>query len=89
MAVLAPRPLLGAEHLPTEVLGGGPAGVDDLLELPWEEALRAFKSRLVRASLDRCGGNQTQAAERLGLQRSYLNRLIKELDSGEEGAEGT
>jgi DNA-binding protein Fis len=29
--------------------------------------------------LDRVSGNQTRAAEMLGLQRTYLSRLLKEL----------
>ncbi|MBI2920311.1 MAG: hypothetical protein HYY18_04425, partial [Planctomycetes bacterium] len=33
----------------------------------------------VREALERCGGNQTKAAEALGLQRTYLARLIKQM----------
>jgi DNA-binding protein Fis len=39
-----------------------------------------FKRRLISRVLVECGGNQTRAAARLGLQRSYLNRMIKDLD---------
>jgi two-component system response regulator AtoC len=81
MAVLAEDTVLRPEHLPAEIRGGGAGGVEDLLEMSWEEALKAFKERMVRAALDRTGGNQTKAAEQLGLQRTYLNRLVKELNA--------
>jgi DNA-binding NtrC family response regulator len=80
MAVLAEGSALEPEHLPPEIRGGGGRGVEDLLELPWESALKRFKTRLLRAALDRSGGNQTRAAKWLGIQRSYLNRLVKELE---------
>ena len=38
-----------------------------------------FRRRLIRETLVRFGGNQTKAAEALGLQRTYLARLIKQL----------
>jgi DNA-binding NtrC family response regulator len=80
MAVLAPGPRLTPELLPPEVLDGPDAedaGVEGVL---YKDAVAAFKRRLVRAALTRAGGNQTRAAEELGLQRSYLNRLIKDLE---------
>jgi len=80
MAVLAGGAVLGPDHLPPEIRGGEHGAVDDLFELPWEDALKEFKHRLLRAALQRSGGNQTKAAERLGIQRPYLNRLVKELD---------
>jgi len=48
--------------------------------LPYREALEGFKKKLIQSTLDRAGGNQTRAAEMLGVQRTYLNRLIKELE---------
>ncbi len=38
-----------------------------------------FRRRLIRDTLARFGGHQTKAAEALGLQRTYLARLIKQL----------
>jgi two-component system NtrC family response regulator len=38
-----------------------------------------FRRRLIRETLARFGGNQTKAAEALGLQRTYLARLIRQL----------
>jgi DNA-binding NtrC family response regulator len=79
MAVLAPGPALTPDLLPPEILAGPDPAATDPTELPYKEALTEFKRRLVRRALARTGGNQTKAAELIGLQRSYLNRLMKEL----------
>jgi DNA-binding NtrC family response regulator len=42
--------------------------------------VRASKQAIIRAALDRTGGNQTKAAELLGLQRTYLVKLLRELE---------
>ena len=42
--------------------------------------VRESKRLIIRAALDRAGGNQTRAAELLGLQRTYLVKLLRELD---------
>jgi DNA-binding NtrC family response regulator len=42
--------------------------------------VRASKQAIIRAALDRVGGNQTKAAEVLGLQRTYLVKLLRELE---------
>jgi DNA-binding NtrC family response regulator len=39
-----------------------------------------FKRRLIEATLRQLGGNRTRAARALGLQRTYLLRLIREFD---------
>ncbi len=39
--------------------------------------VEAFRCELIRQTLAEAGGNQSEAARRLGLQRSYLARLIK------------
>ena len=46
---------------------------------PWHDALAAFKRRLLEYALASTGGNRTRAARLLGLQRTYLLRLIREL----------
>ena len=84
MVVLAAGEDLTPDLLPPEVLcnqdvaRGGGAEVP--ADLPYREALTEFKRQLIGRVLSECGSNQTKAAERLGLQRSYLNRLIKDLD---------
>jgi DNA-binding NtrC family response regulator len=81
MVVLAPGARLGPELLPPEIRGTapGPEPGDDA-DSRWRASLTDAKRRILRDALDRCDGNQTRAAEYLGLQRSYLNRLLKELD---------
>ena len=51
----------------------------------FKEAVTAFKRRYLSEALVRAGGNQTRAAEDLDLQRSYLNRLLKDLGVRSEG----
>ncbi len=80
MAVLAPGDELTPDLLPPEVLAGPVAGSGDRDSLDYREAMTACKRRLVLEALSRTAGNQTKAAELLGLQRSYLNRLMKDLD---------
>ena len=45
----------------------------------WHDALAAFKRRLLVGALAREGGNRTRAARALGLQRTYLLRLMRTL----------
>ena len=42
-------------------------------------AVSDFKRRLIEATLHQARGNRTHAARALGLQRTYLLRLIREL----------
>ena len=42
-------------------------------------AVSSFKRRLIEAALHDAAGNRTHAARVLGLQRTYLLRLIREL----------
>jgi hypothetical protein len=39
-----------------------------------------FKRRLIEATLTQAGGNRTRAARALGLQRTYLLRLMREFE---------
>ena len=41
-------------------------------------AVTEFKRRLIEATLTQLGGNRSQAARALGLQRTYLLRLMRE-----------
>lgn len=43
------------------------------------DALNAFKKEYIERALKQTGGHQKKAAEILNIQRTYLNRLIKEL----------
>jgi len=42
--------------------------------------VRESKRLIIRTALDQAGGNQTKAAELVGLQRTYLVKLLRELD---------
>jgi DNA-binding NtrC family response regulator len=79
MVVLSPTSTLTPDQLPPEVLaqdtptGNAPSG------LPLKAAMLEFKKQYIRRTLATNGGNQTRTAETLGVQRSFLNRLIKKL----------
>jgi DNA-binding NtrC family response regulator len=46
--------------------------------LGFHGAVSDFKRRLIEATLSQAGGNRTRAARALGLQRTYLLRLMRE-----------
>src|SRR5438876_364810 len=48
-------------------------------DVGYHGAVTDFKRRLIEATLHRARGNRTHAARSLGLQRTYLLRLIREL----------
>jgi DNA-binding NtrC family response regulator len=59
----------------------------------YHAAVEEFKRGLLASTLRRTGGNRTRAARLLGLQRTYLARLIRDLGvvgrpggAGESGA---
>ena len=47
--------------------------------ISYHGAVCDFKRRLIEATLAKAEGNRTHAARALGLQRTYLLRLIREL----------
>ena len=62
-------------RLPGESADEAPgASVSDL---PYHEAIERFRHGLIERALTRAHGNQTKAADALGIQRSYLARLLK------------
>ncbi|MFO7862017.1 MAG: sigma 54-interacting transcriptional regulator [Desulfosalsimonas sp.] len=54
----------------------GPAAEDIDVGMTLEEAMHAFKKKFIRMNLKQTGGNQTRAAKSMGIQRTYLSRLI-------------
>ncbi len=79
MVVLARTDTLTQDLLPPEVfIQDGCAPVDEV-NLPLRDAVRNFRRDYIRRTLAKTGGNQTRAARLLGIQRSFLNRLVKEL----------
>jgi transcriptional regulator with GAF, ATPase, and Fis domain len=57
--------------LPTDLTVMTQMEPDDL-----REAMEDFRKRHVLRVLDNCGGNQTEAARLLGIERTHLNRLV-------------
>jgi transcriptional regulator with GAF, ATPase, and Fis domain len=58
------------------------AGEDSGPAATLEEQVREFKIREIRAALEASGGNQRLAAERLGMHRQSLTRMIRDLGLG-------
>jgi len=73
-AFLGPGALVTPEALAPKLLQGSvPQGGH------YADAVRRFKSQLVANALEEAGGNRARAAERLGVHRSNLVRMIREL----------
>jgi two-component system response regulator AtoC len=76
--------LLKAADLPAEVAdarAAGPLDLAALCRLPYREAVAEGRERISRdylvALLAEFGGNVTRAAERAGLERESLHRLLR------------
>ncbi len=74
--VLGRGPEIVADDLGLKTSGEAPPGADTAIG-PFHASVDAYKKDLIRRALDQAKGNQTRAAELLGLQRTYLARLIK------------
>ncbi len=46
----------------------------------YHQAVDGFKKQLIRTTLESYRGNRTHTARALGLQRTYLLRLIREFE---------
>lgn len=55
-------------------------GIDTYYGRTLKEAVNLFKRHFILSSLNENEGNQTETAKKLGIQRTYLSRLIRELD---------
>lgn len=77
--VLGRSELIELEDLPHHVRGEDLG--DDRVDAAegYHAAVKTFQRRLLQQSLAETDGNQAQAAEQLGLQRTYLSRLLKNL----------
>lgn len=56
-----------------------PSNRAERMDCPFHEAVEHHKREIIRRTLARVGGSQTRAADLLGLQRTYLARLIKQM----------
>jgi DNA-binding NtrC family response regulator len=52
---------------------------------PFEDQVRDFKLRLVQQTLTECEGNKTAAAQKLGITRAYLHRILRKSVDSERG----
>jgi DNA-binding NtrC family response regulator len=75
----APRP--SPPRLPKGLSGTAALPSAPARPLPgFHGAVSDFKRRLIEATLTQSGCNRTRAARALGLQRTYLLRLIREFE---------
>jgi two-component system, NtrC family, response regulator AtoC len=75
--VLAPAEAITPDLLPPQLSQKRKEEISVGISL--EEALKKFKREFISRTLSVTKDNQSQAAKLLGIQRTYLNRLIKEL----------
>jgi DNA-binding NtrC family response regulator len=76
--VLSTGPAIEPGDLPITVPAAGPEE-EQASGGAFHDAVLAFKRDFLRAALARTNGNRTRAAAALGLQRTYLSRLLKDL----------
>ncbi|HEU0200255.1 MAG TPA: helix-turn-helix domain-containing protein, partial [Burkholderiaceae bacterium] len=83
--VLLAGDMVGLCDLPEELTAGASAApdavakVEDLFALGYNDAVTAARRLIVAKALEKSGGHQTRAAERLGVTQPYLSRLLKQL----------
>ncbi len=82
--VLSTYDRITSEDLPLSVLSSSADLPTADVPRGFHEAIVAYKRQIIREALHRSGGNQSKAAGALGLQRTYLSRLMKELQVGEK-----
>ncbi len=75
--VLGDGPELTAAHLPANIVSSAPAPAAG--EVSFYQAVDEYRRELIARTLAQTDGNRAAAARILGLQRTYLSRLIKNL----------
>ncbi len=78
--VLCPEATIEPEHLslPASSHLVAPEPNSDILMFSYHKSMDAYSQKLIETALERSGWNQTKAAELLGLQRTYLTRILRE-----------
>jgi len=76
-AVMTRQHVISAGDL---MLGGKSEDVDEFRGKNLKDAINVFKTHFIRKALELHGWNQTQTSKALDIQRTYLSRLIKELN---------
>jgi two-component system response regulator AtoC len=79
LVILEPAEVVLPEHLPAEIRLGTRPNSRSIVQLPADGvALADVERELVRQAMERAAGNQSQAADLLGIERDALRRrLIK------------
>jgi Nif-specific regulatory protein len=74
----------GRQILPEDLsmIDGEPVHQSIQVGMPLKEAMDDFKQRFIIANLKYTGGNQSKAAVVMGIQRTYLSRLISQYRIG-------
>jgi two-component system nitrogen regulation response regulator NtrX len=91
MNTLAPRETIRADMLPPEIRTGLPFNINntgnaDIVSLPLREAREVFEREYLSAQVNRFGGNISQTARFVGMERSALHRKLKSLGAINERA---
>ncbi len=72
---LARGAVITVEELPPTLAGPSrdaeEPGIEDLLTMPMEHAMREFERRLMTRALRRAGGNKAEAARLLDIRRQH------------------
>ena len=74
---------------PLEAVASPPAGGAAASAASLAEQVRQLKVRLIRSALAESSGNQRLAAERLGMHRQSLTRMIRDLGLQDRGVRGS
>jgi two-component system nitrogen regulation response regulator NtrX len=86
LLILSEGEKIGIRHLPQNLLAAPAAIVDSAAgELSLKQVREAAERRFIEACLKKCGGNVSEAARLMGIERTNLHKKIKilKIDSGE------
>jgi DNA-binding NtrC family response regulator len=72
--------------LPARAAPSAPSMISGTSNGDFHAQVKASKQAIIRAALEGAGGNQTKAAEVLGLQRTHLVKLLRELEIREKSS---
>jgi len=75
--VLGTGPQVTLQDLPTSLVAAAPPTASP--SVTYHAAIQAFRCEVIRRALAEAQGNHAAAAKALGLQRTYLQRLLRTL----------
>ena len=78
--VIAEGASIEVRDLPARLRKGFDSATPLQLAASYEDEVRGFKRRLILRTLRECGNRKAETARNLGLARSYLHRLINQLE---------